>query len=271
MTEYKSVVLAGGGVKGLAYLGVLKFLKEKEALHHISTFAGCSIGALTCLLMILDYPYNVLKTVMDNYDISKLNYPRMECIINDMCLDDGNSLEKFVKTFIKNAGHDENINMKSFYEITGKKLVVSITDINSKKNILADYKNFPEMPVFLAVKISMCIPFVYKPVLYKNNFYCDGYLSCNFPVKYFDTKDTLCIYFSSEASKEMNRSDILYNILKTPMFVNQQDSIKYAKDSGFKVIELYTPKTIHSLNFRIDKSQKEILYEFGYDSIKNEM
>ena len=45
-----NLVLSGGGIKGLSYIGVVKYLEEKKLLKNINKIAASSIGAIFGLL-----------------------------------------------------------------------------------------------------------------------------------------------------------------------------------------------------------------------------
>ena len=51
-----TLVLSGGGVKGLYYIGVLKKLEELNILKNINKFAGTSIGAFFSALISIVLP-----------------------------------------------------------------------------------------------------------------------------------------------------------------------------------------------------------------------
>jgi predicted acylesterase/phospholipase RssA len=271
----QAIVMSGGGVKGLAYIGVLEYLEKTKTLQNISTFVGCSIGAFACMLIALGYSSFVIKNVMNNYDMSKLNYPSVMCLVNNLGLDNGDRLEQFIKTWLKNADFEQNITLLELHTKTNKTLVVSVTDILSKEAVLIDYHTFPEIPVYLAVKMSMSIPFVYRPVLYLGRYYCDGYLSCNFPVRYFKTEiskpnEILCFHFETEPIKNESIHELEYinNIIKTPMSVIQKMDILYALSKKFKVIAINIPLEFSSLKFELTKEEKSKLYTIGLDSCK---
>ena len=53
--NYKNLVLEGGGIRGLAYPGVLQVLEEKSILKNIEKVAGTSAGAIIALMVGLGY------------------------------------------------------------------------------------------------------------------------------------------------------------------------------------------------------------------------
>lgn len=269
----KALVLSGGGVKGLAYIGVLKKMEETGLLGEINLFCGCSIGAFACLLIILGFKSKTLEEVLTFYNMEKLSTPRLSNIINKMCLDDGKEMSSFIKSFIKNSGHDENITLKELYVKTGKILAVSATEIMKKKNRMISFIDFPDLKVELAVRISMNIPLVFQNIEYMGSLYCDGYISCNFPCEYIDfvsqkineykeikPSEVLCICLDSEIS-----SDPIQNIIKTPMYILQNRETNYCIDKKYNLVFVKIPKNINSVDFGIQPFVKKKLYDIGYD------
>ena len=52
------------------------------------------------------------------------------------------------------------------------------------------------MEVMRAVSLSSAIPFVFKPIMYENNYYCDGGLVNNFPL-------LNCVNYIKEKEKDI--------------------------------------------------------------------
>jgi len=50
-TTPESLVFSGGGIKGLAYVGAIKALEEKQLFQNVKRFAGASAGAITAALL----------------------------------------------------------------------------------------------------------------------------------------------------------------------------------------------------------------------------
>jgi len=55
---FKTVVLSGGGTKGLLILGALQYYYEKSYynMDEVVTYCGTSIGSVISLLLICGYP-----------------------------------------------------------------------------------------------------------------------------------------------------------------------------------------------------------------------
>ena len=53
----KNIVLSGGEMMGLCYIGVLKFLEENNIIPSIENILGISIGSLFAVMLSLNYNY----------------------------------------------------------------------------------------------------------------------------------------------------------------------------------------------------------------------
>lgn len=272
---YEYIVLSGGCSKGLAYIGVIDFLQEKNMLSNIKEYIGCSVGAFAALLMSLDYDSQILKDVFDDYNLDMLKKFRITTFFDKYGLDDGKKVEKFIKIFIKGKHFDENITLEKFHEKTNKKIVTVVTNINTKKPEFISMDNYPSMPLYLAVKMSMTIPFIYEPVKYNNNLYVDGGITCNFPVRYYydilkpeERCKVLCFCFNEEFKSEKIKSfdDYLYNTLKSSFSTIETNEKNFANKNDFNIITIPV-KIYTNFNLQLPRQEKEDLYSSGYHSI----
>ena len=53
--QYKYLVLKGGGIRGIAYVGALQVLENKKITTGIEKVAGTSVGAITGTLFSMAY------------------------------------------------------------------------------------------------------------------------------------------------------------------------------------------------------------------------
>ena len=70
---YKNIVLEGGGIRGLAYPGAIKVLEEKGIIKNIERVAGTSAGAITALMIGLDYTSYEMDSVFRSLKIQQFN------------------------------------------------------------------------------------------------------------------------------------------------------------------------------------------------------
>lgn len=66
---YIDAVFEGGGVKGIAFLGAIKYLEEKG--YRFNKVAGTSAGSIVASLIAAGYNADELKQILFNFDFIK--------------------------------------------------------------------------------------------------------------------------------------------------------------------------------------------------------
>ena len=69
---YKNLALSGGGILGVAYLGLLDYLYKINLVPQLTRIAGTSAGAITACITSFNLPFNELKQIADSLDYSKV-------------------------------------------------------------------------------------------------------------------------------------------------------------------------------------------------------
>ncbi len=70
--NFKNLVFEGGGVKGIAYVGALDVLIEKEILKDIERVGGTSAGAINAILVGLGFSQEETKDILWSLDFKKI-------------------------------------------------------------------------------------------------------------------------------------------------------------------------------------------------------
>lgn len=159
-----ALVLGGGGVRGMAHVGVLEVL-EQEGIP-IDLIVGCSagslIGALYCNFPCADYVKTVLMS-KKRKDFFSLNIFKIKFGIFHR------------KPFIHFM--NQQIGCKKFEELQ-LKLAVVATDL-----LTGDLVVFNKGLINPTVHASCAIPFCFSPVKYDHRSLIDGGVACPIPVK----------------------------------------------------------------------------------------
>lgn len=272
---YTKLVLSGGAIKGLAYLGVLKYLEEHDLVTHFHTVIGTSIGAFVGLLIILGYTSTELKDIFDKRNLEDLKDFKLASLIDNYGLDNGKKVNKFIKSFIKNKGHKKNISMSELYNKINKTIVITVTNVNTKQTEFITKDTHPDIPVYLAIRMSMNIPFIYTPVKYRGNLYVDGAMTCNFPINYVcDDGNSKVLGFAlkpvvkEDANKIDSIIEYFYNVFKASYYSLEETNIKNASKKEYISIVYIYAKTVSKFTLELPKEQKQELYDIGYNSVK---
>ncbi|WP_224483446.1 patatin-like phospholipase family protein [Robertkochia aurantiaca] len=157
-----ALVLSGGGVKGMAHIGVIKALQENNinptAISGVS--AGALVGALYANRVAVDDMINFFKeTPLFKYNFVTINKPGIF------------DTEKYLYFF--NQFLPENR-----FESLQRKLWVTATDMQKGQPVY--FSSGELVPCLLA---SAALPPVFSPVKIKGRLYSDGGIMNNFPVE----------------------------------------------------------------------------------------
>ena len=270
------VSLAGRGIRGIAHVGVLKALEEKNI--KVAAIAGTSAGSIIATLYAMGYSPYYIYLLFKRYARDIINI-RSKPIINGITnfirnnkigiagLSDGNEFEKM---------YDELARKKGFRLIGDIKmpLLVSAVDIGeskeyiftncaSRKNIKDNY--ITEIGIGRAVRASSSFPAIFCPCEYKNHIFMDGGVLNNLPteeLKKVYTGKIISVNFESDPV--YNDYDIMNIIMKTLDIMGNKLSINSLKKSDF-VLTVPTDGT-----GLIDVDKMDICYKYGYEiAIKN--
>jgi NTE family protein len=202
----ENLVFEGAGIRGLAYCGAIKVLEQNGSLQNVKRIAGTSAGAITALLLSINYSAAEIETIIGSTNYKKFNdggFPFLggaNRLRKNFGWYKGNKFEKWLDNLIAAKTGDANITFATLAK-NYKQLYITGTSINEQKAILFSAENYPTMPVKNAVRISMSIPLYYQAVFMhtdgsidkkpkKNKQYhimVDGGLMNNFPIQLFDS------------------------------------------------------------------------------------
>jgi len=156
------LALGGGGVKGLAHIGVIKVLRANNIpIHYI---AGSSIGA-----MVGAY-YSATQNVEKLEKVALSNTWRTSLSLFDPTWRGGFVKGKKVEKMITSWFKDINFNSLKI------PLTIVATDLISGQEI-----NIREGDLIKAIRGSVSVPIIFKPIKYKQYLLADGGLSNPLP------------------------------------------------------------------------------------------
>lgn len=224
---YKNLVFEGGGIRGLAYPGAIKVLEEKGIMKNIEKVAGTSAGAITALMVGLDYSSYEIDSVFRSLKIQQFNdgkniFGKIHRLKKEYGIFKGEKFDKWLGKLIGYKTGNTNTTFEDLHKLHQnnkrfKDVYCTGTNITKQDLQIFSWENTPRMQLKTAVHISGCIPVYYKPVgidsswnavPIKNNkikfdLYVDGGMINNFPINLFDT----CV----NGSDPFNCKDLRYN------------------------------------------------------------
>ena len=208
--QYTNLVLEGGGVRGIAYVGAFYVLDEKGVLPGIEKVAGSSAGAIAGLLLSVGYSVKEIDSIMYQLPVQQFNdgsqVTALHRIKKRYGIYIGRKFELWLQQLVKQKTGNANLTFMQLHQLhlQDKKfrdLYCTGTNLSRQQLKIFSYENTPDVPVALAVRISGGIPIYYEPIALDDNdnlikeedtasfknYFVDGGMLCNYPIDIFDT------------------------------------------------------------------------------------
>ena len=203
----KHLVLSGGGLLGISYIGLFKYFEEKEYIKNIQSITGCSAGAIFGSLLAIGYTYNELNSLVKSMIFKEYLTINVDSILNftnTKGFESGTNLNLFIRNCIKNKTGNENITFSQIQEKYNIKLQIGVTNLTKNKFELLNNTTSPELPIHKAISASVAIPFIFEPIVINNDIYCDGGVLDNLPI---DTVINMYNIIDTNEDKEEKEKD----------------------------------------------------------------
>ena len=207
MPSYKNLVFKGGGVRGVSYLGALKYLYENGLMRSVRRTAGTSAGAITATILALNFEnYGSIKTISDSLDyrkvpaegnldvenqkLMKVNpraltslsrgiFKNLQCSVR-LIQEKGWYSSEYLYSWIRSVIAGQFTEEKDAYTFRDFRdetihvgtrpffdLYLTGTDISNRTNRVFSFETTPDMEVALAVRISMSIPIFFESISFQ--------------------------------------------------------------------------------------------------------
>ena len=161
--------IGGGGYSGFHFIGALEYIHQKNLLD-LKNFYGTSIGALIGTLYISGTEPKSMINMFQKIkleDIVKYEFTNIQNgLLDDSLLD---TLVSFVTDKYK-----ADINLYEFSKITKVNIHIYATNVTKNEYTCLSNETNPEVKLKDALKASMSIPFLFKPVEINGEIYIDG-------------------------------------------------------------------------------------------------
>jgi NTE family protein len=159
------IALSGGGVRGIAHLGVLKALNENGIFPN--RVSGTSAGAIAGAMYCHGYSPEEIIDIIIKTNYFKFMRPAI-------------SWTGILKMDIVEHLYQKYIPENDFSSLKIP-LTIAATDIKRAKVVF-----FSEGPLIKTIMASSCIPGMFDPIAIEGNYYVDGGVLNNLPVEPLD-------------------------------------------------------------------------------------
>lgn len=273
MEKIDTLVLSGGGVKGIAYVGVFKKLKELNI--NIKEICTVSVGAIMGLLYVLGYNYEELVSEIKMQNMDTLRDIKISNFLSKYGIDSGKNIIKWIEYLLEGKGYSKDITFMELYNNTSIKYRVLATNLNKYETMIFDYINCPDMKITRAIRMSIGIPFVFTVQKYKGDVLVDGAIVNNYPIDLY--KDRLESVLGMNVVTSVEKGDIgkinqvigdisgyIFNVMNC--FLVHRSKLLLSEYKMRTLSVTLGGKVISTMSFNITNEEKEVLIECGYKS-----
>jgi NTE family protein len=129
------------------------------------------------------------------------------------------------------------------------------------------------MNIKLAIRISMCVPIIFKPIKYNNQIYIDGGLYNNFPINYFNFNkiETIGLTLRYNKKKIKNFTDYIRSMINSVLQKNIDNTNIVINTDNIFELNLNDAEELFSfqkLEFLMTKKKISEYISQGYDDFE---
>ena len=273
---FENLVIDGGGIKTIAFAGAIKALEEHNIMKNIKKIIGSSAGSIVAGIVALGYTSEEMKKILmetpfSDFKDSYFGYAGdVYRLIRYFGLYEGNVFFDWYGKLVKNKTGNLDTTFKEIFEKFNIELVITGTCVNKKNVTYFNHKDYPDLPIRLAVRMSMSIPYIFSAVKFGNDMYVDGGTLNNYPIWYFpDYHKTIGFKLIDESENNNNETyNSVNNILDfTELLVDaiyqRMEKLHVKKDYWKRTVAI-SNLGVKTTEFDISKEKKEALVHEGY-------
>lgn len=242
------IVLSGGGVKGMAHIGLLQALEEHDV--HIDEIAGASAGALVGALYAAGMTPQEILEFYEAHSLFNISYYNMSGagILNTI---------KYQEYYTECLPEND-------FDALKKKLYISTTDIEKGLSVIHSSGE-----VILPLVASASLPPVFSPVVINDRLHADGGILNNFPVEPLTKTCDKIIGSYVSPPKPLSREDLktTTQVSTRSMGLVMSAAVRLKYPACDVVLEFEELDIISML----DQRQIRMAYEIGYKKAIKEM
>jgi NTE family protein len=269
-------VFEGGGVRGTALVGAVAAVEERHITFR--AVAGTSAGAIVAALVAAGYNASEMCMLLTRTDFRDFQDPISRVPVLWRILAwwklgryRGDAFQRWIgeqlSLKLTNRRH-----MSPRFQDLPKPLTIIATDVVRQQVRVFNAQRTPDIAVADAVRMSMSIPFFFRPVPFGSELMVDGGVLSNFPAWAFDAEQKtvplpiLGLRLQTDdvpLARIKNQLALAKALIATVMKASVE--LQIAHVAGLYVIDLPT-LGVQTTDFDISDAQKDQLFAAGYST-----
>ncbi len=262
-TLLKALIMKGGGIKGLAYVGALEELNKH---YQFNWYAGTSAGAIAAILLAAGYDTRELKEILSTKDFSDFK--------------DANLVKKVWNLFSKKGLYEANTFTTWLDQLLSKKLDspvdIKLGELPNRATVYASKRGQSAL-IFdssepstsntraaFSARCSMSIPFFFTPQSTEGIVTFDGGVQNNYPVdvllKNNPGTEFIGLYLGPKIYEGSPKNNsIIKELFSIWTESTDEEALRKYRDKTI----IIDPRPISTLQFKLNNEEKEFLLESG--------
>ena len=267
------VIFGGGGIRGISYVGAYKALMEANV--KITGYAGSSIGSVFATLCAVGYDIKEIEEFFMSINIEFFKDINFN-FGNQIALSKGELLLEWIRDKIEFQFYKDGYKKGQMPPVRFKDLkedlIIYSTDLTNNQYNEFSKQCTPEAEIALAVRASVSMPGLFKPLDINGNLIVDGDLAKSWPLwRLSDTlssKKERILEFRLEDTRGKRKIDTALDYLNAVYntisgFATDYIIDLYGEKDKFDYIKIDTDN-VSVMDFMMSESKKIELADTGY-------
>ncbi len=269
--DHYTLVLKGGGIRGLAFAGALF---ELERFYSFNRFVGTSAGAITALFLAAECNADQLKEILMRQDFRRLLDGRGPALLRIWRYGHVHSGDRFTQWISEELAHilnepiSKKITLESLSQKTGKHLTIIVAQPDAAIVRFSSDGQERHTPAAVCARFSMSIPFFFRAHEHHGSSCYDGGLVANYPLLDAlgsgDPDKTLGICLDEPKPHFLSRKvrgfrQTLVDVIEILLKKDEQSIVDANRVRTVSI----TTKPVTTLSFQLTKTEKEYLHLRG--------
>lgn len=254
-----ALIMKGGGIKGLAYVGALDQISEH---YEFTRFVGTSAGAIAAVLLGAGYSSDELKDILrtkefkDFFDSPWYKIPTNLMFYKGM--HSGNEFTDWLDTLLS-----KKLKIPNRVKLSDLPYRVTIYASRTNKRALKFDPIDNDAEAAYAARCSMSIPFIFFPQSDQGIRTYDGGLQHNFPVEELLREEPDCNFISfflgSETYEPNKKKTVISDLISIWLEGGDREVISDYKENTI----IIDTRPISTLDFKLSEIEKDFLLASG--------
>ena len=217
------IVMGGGGIYGVMYIGVLMELCGYNRVTYadwctrLRSVAGTSAGTVIGLMVAAGMdPWSMRNTVHAS-GLSRVMDGMLDLSLSEIrqssAVTSGKTLDEVVQGLVQRVTGRADTTFRDFFDSTQRTFVVVVTNAVTSMAEFWDHTTRPNLELWKAIRCSSSIPGLFPAPIIDGTPFFDGGVTCNLPCHLFPPHCTLSLFVHA-VFKEMSSMKLLATILQ---------------------------------------------------------